>query len=66
MSAGTWESHHAITGLLFRYAECIDAADFDGIGALFAHAVMTNEGVEGEIVGPDAIRAAVRGYEPGA
>ena len=30
MGAGTWESHHAITTLMFRYAECVDAADFDG------------------------------------
>ena len=31
MSAGTWESHHAITTLMYHYAECVDAADFDGI-----------------------------------
>ena len=37
MSAGTWESHHAITNLLFRYAECVDLADFDGLSELFAH-----------------------------
>ena len=37
MGAGTWESHHAITALMFRYAECVDGADFDGIAALFAH-----------------------------
>jgi len=35
--AGTWESYHAITTLLFRYAECIDRADFAGLAALFAH-----------------------------
>jgi 3-phenylpropionate/cinnamic acid dioxygenase small subunit len=56
MSAGTWESYHAITSLMFRYAECIDAADFDGIASLFATAVMTNEGVEGEITGGGAIK----------
>jgi 3-phenylpropionate/cinnamic acid dioxygenase small subunit len=56
MSAGTWASYHAITSLMFRYAECIDAADFDGIASLFADAVMTNEGVEGEIAGGDAIK----------
>lgn len=56
MSAGTWESYHAITSLMFRYAECIDAADFDGIASLFADAVMTNEGVEGEIAGGEAIK----------
>ena len=56
MSAGTWESHHAITALMFRYAECVDAADFDGIAALFSNGRITNEGVEGAIDGPDAVR----------
>ncbi len=56
MSAGTWESHHAITTLMFRYAECVDAADFDGIGELFADAVITNEGVAGEIAGAGAVK----------
>jgi 3-phenylpropionate/cinnamic acid dioxygenase small subunit len=37
MRAGSWESHHAITTLMYRYAECIDAADFAGLAALFAH-----------------------------
>ena len=41
MGAGTWESHHAITGLMYRYTEAIDAGDFDGIGAIFAHAALT-------------------------
>ena len=56
MAAGTWESYHAITTLMYRYVECIDAADFDGIGALFADAIMTNEGFDGEISGRDAVR----------
>jgi 3-phenylpropionate/cinnamic acid dioxygenase small subunit len=56
MGAGTWESYHAITALLFRYVECIDAADFDGIASLFADAVITNEGVDGEIRGGDAVK----------
>jgi 3-phenylpropionate/cinnamic acid dioxygenase small subunit len=56
MSAGTWESYHAITSLMYRYTEYIDAADFEAIGALFAGAVMTNEGVAGEIAGGDAIK----------
>jgi 3-phenylpropionate/cinnamic acid dioxygenase small subunit len=55
MGAGTWESHHAITGLMYRYAECIDAADFDGIGSLFADAAITNEGYAGEISGATAV-----------
>ena len=57
MAPGTWESYHAISSLMFQYVECIDAADFDGIAALFVDAVMTNEGVEGEIAGGDAIKA---------
>jgi 3-phenylpropionate/cinnamic acid dioxygenase small subunit len=56
MGAGTWESHHAITTLMFRYAEYVDAADFDAIGDLFADAKITNEGVEGEIVGAEAVK----------
>jgi 3-phenylpropionate/cinnamic acid dioxygenase small subunit len=56
MGAGTWESHHAITSLMFRYAEYVDAADFDGIADLFADAVITNEGVAGEIAGGEAVK----------
>jgi 3-phenylpropionate/cinnamic acid dioxygenase small subunit len=55
VGAGTWESYHAITTLLYRYVECIDAADFDAIGALFARGVITNEGFDGEIAGADAV-----------
>ena len=57
MSAGTWESHHAITALMYRYVECVDAADFDGIGSLFSRGRITNEGVPGAIEGADAVRA---------
>ena len=56
MGAGTWESHHAITSLMFRYADCVDRADFDGIAALFEHGRITNEGVDGAIEGSDAVR----------
>jgi 3-phenylpropionate/cinnamic acid dioxygenase small subunit len=58
----TFDSWHAITTLLYRYAECIDLADFDGIEALFADAVMTNEGFPGEIRGGAAIGAIYRGF----
>ena len=57
MPAGTWESHHAITSLVFRYAECVDAADFDGIGELFEHGSITNEGHPGVVEGRGAVRA---------
>jgi 3-phenylpropionate/cinnamic acid dioxygenase small subunit len=56
MGAGSWDSYHAITSLMFRYAECVDSADFGGIAALFADGKITNEGVAGAIVGPDAVR----------
>ena len=55
MSAGEWASHHAITTLMFRYAEYVDAADFVGIGLLFARGEMTTAGMAGAIVGADAV-----------
>jgi 3-phenylpropionate/cinnamic acid dioxygenase small subunit len=55
MAAGTWESYHAIATLLYRYAEYMDAADFDAVAELFRDAVLTNEGVEGEVRGGEAI-----------
>jgi len=55
VGAGTWDSYHAITTLLYRYAECIDAADFDAIGELFARGAITNEGFDGQIAGADAV-----------
>ncbi len=62
MSPISFESWHAITTLLYRYAECIDLADFDGIEALFAEATMTNEGFPGEIRGGAAIGAIYRNF----
>ena len=50
MGAGTWESHHAISSLMFRYAECVDQADFDGLAALFAHGrIRSSSGSEQEM-----------------
>ena len=56
-----WESHHAITTLMYRYTECIDAADFDGIAELFAHARITTRGMDGAAVGAEAVRALYAG-----
>jgi 3-phenylpropionate/cinnamic acid dioxygenase small subunit len=56
MGAGSWESYHAITALMFGYAERMDAADFDAIAELFAQGRITNEGVEGAVVGAAAVR----------
>ena len=41
---------------MFRYAEYVDAADFDGIGALFTHGEMTTRGMRGAIIGTNAVR----------
>ena len=60
MAAGTWESHHAITTLMYHYTELMDAADFDAVAVLFADAVLTNEGVAGEVKGGDAIARLYR------
>ena len=56
MGAGTWESHHAISTLIFRYAECVDQADFDGLSALFAHGCIRSSaaadgGMRGDAIG---------------
>jgi len=58
VGAGTWESHHAISNLMFRYAECVDLADFDGLSELFAHGQMrstsaeqSEQGMRGDAVG---------------
>jgi 3-phenylpropionate/cinnamic acid dioxygenase small subunit len=58
MGAGTWESHHAISTLMFRYAECVDQADFDGLSELFAEgsirstsAEEADKGMRGDQVG---------------
>jgi 3-phenylpropionate/cinnamic acid dioxygenase small subunit len=60
MGAGSWSSHHAITALMFRYAECIDAADFAGVGRLFVRGEITNEGFPGSIAGADAVAQLYR------
>ncbi len=58
MAAGSWESHHAISNLMFRYAECVDQADFDGLSRLFANGTIrstsaeeSEQGMRGDAVG---------------
>ena len=59
----------AIANLVFRYAELIDGGDYDGIGALFADAVITADGSDVEWRGAEAITAmyvnGTRRYEDG-
>ena len=45
---------------MYRYAECVDTADFDGIGAIFEHGEMTTRGMDGAIVGAAAIAGLYR------
>jgi 3-phenylpropionate/cinnamic acid dioxygenase small subunit len=47
--------HVAIANLVYRYAELIDAGDFDGLGELFADAVITAEGSDASWRGSEAI-----------
>lgn len=55
------ESRAAIEALLYTYAECIDAGDFDGVGALFADGRITAAGIPGATAGHDAVRALYTG-----
>ena len=58
MRAGSYESYHAITTLMYRYAECIDAADFAGLAALFAHGrIRASSGPAGNGWSGDEVRA---------
>jgi 3-phenylpropionate/cinnamic acid dioxygenase small subunit len=56
------DHHEQIRNLLGRYCELMDAADWDGVGALFAHARLTEE--HGHLVaeGADGVRSM---YERG-
>ena len=59
----------AITNLVFRYAELIDSGDYEGIGTLFADAVIGADGSTVEWRGAEAITAmyvnGTRRYEDG-
>jgi 3-phenylpropionate/cinnamic acid dioxygenase small subunit len=49
--------HEAIRNLLGRYCELIDAGDFDGLGELFAGAVLRDEAGRETARGRDAVVA---------
>ena len=59
----------AVTNLLYRYAELIDAGDYEGIGEHLQHAVITTDGSDQETQGAEAIaamyHATTRKYEDG-
>ena len=70
-SAQSITDEQAITNLLYTYAERVDAGDFDGVSALFAHAAFrtsrydTGDGPRGSAVG-DLMRSTVITYPEGA
>ena len=47
--------HVSIANLVYRYGELIDAGDYDGIGELLAHAVITADGADVEWSGAEEI-----------
>lgn len=50
------DAAEAIRTLLYRYAECIDAADFAGVGALFAEGEIRAPGMREPARGAEAVR----------
>jgi ketosteroid isomerase-like protein len=54
--------HIAVPGLIARYAELIDAGDFAGLGALFAHATIVVDETGLHVTGAEAITAAYHGW----
>jgi 3-phenylpropionate/cinnamic acid dioxygenase small subunit len=49
------ESRFAIQDLMYRYAECVDLARFDELGALFAHGSLGADGADAPMRGASQI-----------
>ena len=45
----------AIERILFRYARCVDSADWDGLGELFRYGQVLTAGTDGAATGSDAV-----------
>lgn len=56
------DDHRAIENLLYRYAERIDAGDFEGVAELFRHATIIAAGGQHRIAGYEAVLAMYRGF----
>jgi hypothetical protein len=50
-----WDATDQISRLMFRYAECMDQADFAGVGKLFADGVWHNNRDIGQHLSGDAV-----------
>ncbi|MET8873322.1 nuclear transport factor 2 family protein [Nocardia sp. NPDC004604] len=57
----------AVTNLIAKYAELVDAGDFGGVGALFAHAAFIGSGttIRGRAGVEEMLRSTVIRYEDG-
>jgi len=55
------EAHEQIRNLLGRYCEAMDAADWTGVGALFAAGALTDEHGRDVARGAEAVAALYRG-----
>src|SRR5437763_15658575 len=55
------DAHEQIRNLLGRYCEAMDAADWPGVGALFAVGALTDEHGTDVARGADAVAALYRG-----
>ena len=49
------DARGSIENLLYRYAELIDAGDYEGIGELFAHGAIADEGGTPMATGAEAV-----------
>ncbi len=48
-----------IKNLVYTYSELLDTGDLDGLGRLFAHAVVRMAGSDNELRGADAVRGLI-------
>jgi 3-phenylpropionate/cinnamic acid dioxygenase small subunit len=70
VSASTSDVRNAIEHIVYGYAACVDAGDFDGVAELFAHARYKGGGPDDPgVVGSDPVRqileTMVRRYDDG-
>ena len=55
------DSYHAISNILARYTQLVDAGDFEGVGAHLAHCTLSSGATGREWSGAEAITGMYRG-----
>jgi 3-phenylpropionate/cinnamic acid dioxygenase small subunit len=58
----TADDYFAIQNLIYRYCDCIDRGDLDGIGAIFAHAAIYVPALPEPLRGADRIAGMYREF----